>query len=90
MNHVFSALLRKCVLVFVDDILVYGATLSEHVQHLRSVLELLQQHQVFVKYNKCSFATLQLEYLGHIIGGHGVATDPTRNCCSTVAHTNYG
>jgi hypothetical protein len=78
MNHVFLALLCKCVLVFVDDILVYNGTLSDHVQHLRSVLELLQQHQLFVKYNKCSFATQQLEYLGHIIGVHGVATDPSK------------
>jgi hypothetical protein len=43
MNHVFEDLLRKFVLVFVDDILIYSASFSEHITHLRAVLTLLQQ-----------------------------------------------
>jgi hypothetical protein len=78
MNHVFEDLLRKCVLVFVDDILVYSASFSEHITHLRAVLNLLQQHQLFVKASKCSFAQQELDYLGHIIGKHGVATDQSK------------
>uniref|UniRef100_A0ACD5X0X8 Uncharacterized protein n=1 Tax=Avena sativa TaxID=4498 RepID=A0ACD5X0X8_AVESA len=42
MNHVLADLLRKCVLVFVDDILVYSATLDDHRSHLRYVFQLLQ------------------------------------------------
>jgi hypothetical protein len=78
MNHVFEDLLRKCVLVFVDDILIYSASFSEHITHLRAVLTLLQQHQLFVKASKCSFAQQELDYLGHIIGKHGVATDQSK------------
>lgn len=75
MNTVFAPLLRKCVLVFVDDILVYSNSLQEHVQHLQQVFELLQDHGLYVKASKCSFAQQHLEYLGHIIGVTGVATD---------------
>lgn len=78
MNQVFASLLRKCVLVFVDDILVYSSTLAEHVLHLKSVFELLQENHLFLKRNKCSFALQELEYLGHIIGKDGVATDQTK------------
>nr|KYP46388.1 hypothetical protein KK1_032037 [Cajanus cajan] len=47
MNEVFSGLLRKFVLVFFDDILVYGTSRSTHLQHLEMVLLLLQQHKLF-------------------------------------------
>lgn len=71
MNSIFAPMLRKGVLVFVDDIMVYSSSLQEHVYHLLQVFELLQQHQLFVKASKCSFAQQQLEYLGHIIRVEG-------------------
>jgi hypothetical protein len=61
-----------------DDILVYSSSLSEHINHLREVLLLMQAELLFVKLNKCSFACESLEYLGHIISGAGVATDPSK------------
>jgi hypothetical protein len=56
MNTVLAPLLRKCVLVFLDDILVYSPTLETHVRHLRQVLQLLQQHKLHAKLSKCTFA----------------------------------
>lgn len=76
MNSIFAPFLRKFVLVFMDDILIYSKSLAEYVQHLELVLQLLQQHQLCAKMSKCTFATSQLEYLGHIISAKGVATDP--------------
>lgn len=78
MNHALAPLLRKCVVVFIDDILIYSATYEAHVQHVKQVFELLQFHQFKVKLSKCSFACKQLKYLGHIISSNGVATDPTK------------
>jgi hypothetical protein len=75
MNSIFSAYTRKFVIVFLDDILVYSATLQDHEEHLRLVLALLRQHQLFAKASKCSFAQGQIEYLGHVISKDGVATD---------------
>jgi hypothetical protein len=73
MNTVLAPLLRKGVLVFID---VYSKTLEEHVSLLRQVLSLLDQHQLKVKRNKCTFAQPKLVYLGHVIGADGVAADP--------------
>jgi hypothetical protein len=76
MNSIFSHLIRKWVLVFMDDILVYSPSLEDHVSHLKQVFILLQHHQLSIKRSKCSFAQQSLEYLGHIISNKGVATDP--------------
>jgi hypothetical protein len=75
MNIIFAHLLRKGVLVFMDDILIYSATLEEHISLLRKVFEILEQHQFLIKRSKCSFACSKVEYLGHVISGQGVATD---------------
>lgn len=74
MNVVFAPLNRNGVLIFMDDILVYTATLAEHLKMLPEVFKVLIEHQFYVKQSKCSFAWPSLEYLGHIINAKGVAT----------------
>lgn len=78
MNVVLEPCLRRSVLVFMDDILVYSTSMEQHVEHLSEVLQLLLKAQLFVKSSKCSFACNSLEYLGHIISAEGVATDPQK------------
>uniref|UniRef100_A0A2N9IS51 Reverse transcriptase n=1 Tax=Fagus sylvatica TaxID=28930 RepID=A0A2N9IS51_FAGSY len=78
MNEVFKPHLRKFVLVFFDDILIYSKTLEDHVNHLKMVLQLLLKHHLFAKRSKCVFAAKEVEYLGHIISGLGVQTDPKK------------
>lgn len=85
MNTIFAPLLRQCVLVFVDDILVYSQSLEDHVEHLTAVLKTLAQHQFFIQKSKCSFAQPILDYLGHLISAQGVATDPTGTSCAILA-----
>jgi hypothetical protein len=78
MNHILQPFLRKFVLVFLDDILIYSPTLEEHISHLNQVLAELRKHQLYLKESKCSFAQYSLEYLGHIISSKGVSTDPSK------------
>lgn len=78
MNTVLRPLLRKCVIVFFDDILVYSKTLAEHIDHLKQVLELLSAGQWRLKLSKCQFAQQTISYLGHVIGTARVATDPSK------------
>lgn len=75
MNSIFAEYTRKFVIIFLDDILVYSATLKEHEAHLRLVLALLREHRLYAKASKCSFAQDKIEYLGHVISREGVATD---------------
>lgn len=73
MNATLAPVLRKFAFVFFDDILI-----EEHVDHLQQVLSLLQTHQWQVKLSKCAFAQSSISYLGHVISGSGVATDPSK------------
>lgn len=78
MNTTLPPVLRKFALVFFDDILIYSPDLKSHLQHLRTVLQLLAEHKWQVKLSKCSFTQQELSYLGHIIGVQGVSTDPSK------------
>ncbi|CAJ2633456.1 unnamed protein product [Trifolium pratense] len=85
MNEVFKPLLRKTVLVFFDDILVYSESWQEHVMHLEQVLLILQKHGLVANKKKCQFGQQSIEYLGHLINGTGVAVDPNK----VVSVTNW-
>jgi hypothetical protein len=70
--------MRKFVIVFLDDILVYSSSWSEHLEHLRLVLLKLRETQFYAKLSKCSFGQHSIQYLGQIISDQGVATDPDK------------
>jgi hypothetical protein len=78
MNTILAPLLKKFVVVFIDDILIFSKSRAEHLDHIRQVYELLHQHKFKVKLPKCSFAQSKLSYLGHIISAKGVAIDPSK------------
>jgi hypothetical protein len=76
MNRVCRPYLDKCVIVFIDDILVYSKTKAEHEGHLRSILELLKREQLYAKFSKCEFWLREVQFLGHIISDQGIHVDP--------------
>jgi hypothetical protein len=78
MNDVLHPFLRHFILVFFDDILIYSKTWADLLHHLRTVLDELRHHQLFVKRNKCSFGASSVAYLGHVISTAGVAMDPAK------------
>jgi hypothetical protein len=55
MDGVFRDYLDKFFIVFLDDILVYSRSEEENEQHLRKVLQVLREHQLYAKLRKCSF-----------------------------------
>lgn len=78
MNEIFRPYLRKFVLVFFDDILVYSSNHEDHVQQVKTVLQVLQQHQLYINQKKCEFGKKEVAYLGHIISEAGVAVDASK------------
>ena len=55
-------------MVFFDDILIYSRTWEEHLQHIETVLRILQGQLFYAKLSKCEFGLTEMLYLGHIIG----------------------
>jgi hypothetical protein len=55
MNGTFKNYLDKFVIVFLDDILIYSKLEEQHEKHLRMVLQVLREHQLYAKLSKCSF-----------------------------------
>uniref|UniRef100_A0A4W5K794 Gypsy retrotransposon integrase-like protein 1 n=1 Tax=Hucho hucho TaxID=62062 RepID=A0A4W5K794_9TELE len=74
-NDVFRDMLNRWVIVYIDDILVYSNTYEEHVQHVRTVLQRLIDHQLYAKAEKCEFHQTSTSFLGYIINQEGVAMD---------------
>lgn len=81
MNDIFRPYLRSFVLVFFDDILVYSKSETEHLEHLKLVLSVLESHCFVANEAKCKFGCKQVDYLGHVISGDGVAVDPDKIKC---------
>ena len=56
MQRVLGPVLNKCVVVYLDDCLIYSKSLAEHLQHLRQVLSLFRKNGLVANLPKCSFA----------------------------------
>lgn len=78
MHHIFHSYLRRFVIIFFDDILIYSPSLEDHVAHLHLVFQTIRDNKLFLRKEKCCFATDRVEYLGHFITKEGVSTDPSK------------
>jgi hypothetical protein len=78
MNDVLQPFLCRFILVFVDDILIYSHSWSEHLWHLWLILTTLKEHQLFMKRAKCAFSCTKIFYLSHVISSAGVAMNQNK------------
>jgi len=71
MNNIFSNLLDVCVVIYLDDILIYSNNMSEHHWHVKEVLKHLHKTGLYAKAEKCEFHSESVEYLGYILSLSG-------------------
>jgi hypothetical protein len=74
-NDTLRTLLDKCVVAYLDDILVYSKDLKQHIKDVNETLRLLDQKNLRLKLSKCEFHTQETEFLGFIIGINGISMD---------------
>ena len=78
MNNVMHKYLDKFMVIFIDDILIYSKYEEEHKEHLKIVLQVLREHQIYAKFSKCDFFKDKIQYLGHVITKDGILVDPDK------------
>jgi hypothetical protein len=78
MNKVFMEYLDRFVVVFIDDILIYSKSESDHEEHLTLVLQKRRDNQLYAKYSKCEFWIGEVPFLGLIISNGGILVDPAK------------
>jgi hypothetical protein len=72
MNSTFQSLLYQCVLVFLDDIVIFSHSLEQHEKDVREVLQRLQKKGLVAKLSKCELFQHEIEFLGHRVGRDGL------------------
>ena len=78
MHRIFQPYLDQFVVVFVDDILIYSQSEWEHEYHLKIVLQLLRDHQLYAEFSKCKFWLTEVRFLGDVVSTSGVSVDPEK------------
>nr|GFC39671.1 putative reverse transcriptase domain-containing protein [Tanacetum cinerariifolium] len=78
MNRVCKPYLDRFVIVFIDDILIYSKSKKEHEGHIRLILKLLNEEELYAKFLKCEFWLLKVQFLGHVIDMEGIHVNPAK------------
>lgn len=71
MNNILGNLIGRCCLVYLDDIIIFGSSLQQHLENLNKVLERLIQENLKVQFDKC-------EFLGHVVTQEGIRPNPNK------------
>ena len=72
MNNIFSDLSDICIVIYLDDILIYLNNMSKHYQHVKEILKRLYKAGLYAKAEKCKFHSKLVEYLGYILFPFGL------------------
>lgn len=75
MNSIFFELLDAGVLCYLDDLLLYSKSVSEHKVLLEKVFGLLAKHKLYIKESKCHLFLESVNFLGHVVSGKGVSME---------------
>jgi len=78
MNDVFSNLLDLCIVVYLNNILIYSNDITQHWSHIKKVLKRLQKAGLYAKAEKCEFHSNSMEYLGYVLLPSGLTMSDMR------------
>ena len=78
MDDLLQPFIGKLYIVYLDDILIFSRSWEEYVKKIQQVFDTLQQHQLYLSMDKCSFAMTNIKYLGYVIDSTGIHVDPEK------------
>ena len=77
-SSIFKRILFKYCLAYLDDVLVFSSTLTDHIAHLDEVFKRLRAANLRLHPKKCKFALPEIRYLGHTLSKDGVSVDQSK------------
>jgi hypothetical protein len=78
MNEILRSFIRKFVVVYFDDILIYSKSLDEHIKHLRAIFSALCEARLFANLEKCTFYTDRVAFFGYVVTPQGIEVDEAK------------
>ena len=77
-GHILRGLEYRLALIYIDDIIIFSASVDEHVVHLKEVFRMLRDANVKLNPKKCSFGKQRVEYLGQVVTPEGISPNPDK------------
>ena len=78
MENIFTGLQWKTLLIYLDDVIIFGSSVQEVISRLKTVLDRLREAHLKLKPKKCHLFQTEVLYLGHVVSAEGVKTDPSK------------
>lgn len=66
----------ECCTPYLDDVLCFSKSFSDHVEHLRKILQQMRKHGIKLHPKKCELFKRQVRYIGHLVSGEGIEIEP--------------
>ena len=67
----------KTLLVYLDDVIIFSKDFESYLERLEEVLLRFEEANLKLKAKKCNSFAKEVSYLGQIVSGEGISTDPT-------------
>ena len=77
-GHILRGLEYRLALIYIDDIIIFSASVDEHVVHLKEVFRMLRDVNVKLNPKKCSFSKQRVEYRGQVVTPEGISPNPDK------------
>ncbi|KAK7925039.1 hypothetical protein WMY93_007349 [Mugilogobius chulae] len=82
----FQRLMQRCLgeqlaesaMVYLDDVIVYSASFTDHLHHLETIFQSLYHYGLKLQPEKCQFLKRQVKFLGHVVCSQGISPDPDK------------
>ena len=78
MHNYFSKYLDNFIIIFLDDILIFSKSLTDHVKHVSLILHILREQKLYAKVSKCDFCRRQVDFLGFTVTANGLQASPKK------------
>ena len=78
MNDILREYLDLIAVDILDDVIIFSNSLADHILHVKSILEVLRQHTLYAKVEKCEFHKDQMTFAGYLVSKDGIGMDPAK------------